>query len=265
MRIDGLRFEFSGVQLLAACSLAAVLSASGCTKSEPLRDQAANTAASESVSAPEPEVAEASSSEAPSLDVPTEPAIEKSTQAAAPPPPLPASEAPLPQDRIPTSELTMPKVVLTDQHAAMSMVKVGDPFPNIELPDVGGQQRSLTELYGPKLTLVVFWDHAQPCALEQLSDLNRYYLPRFADKGLAVVAVNSGDPSTQAAELAKAAGATYVVLSDVDRKAFALVASDKLPRSYLLDSSGRVIWFDLEYSATTRRDLAVAIRHTLGE
>jgi peroxiredoxin len=159
----------------------------------------------------------------------------------------------------------MPKVVLTEQHAAMSPVKVGDQFPNLELPDVAGAQRSLTELYGPKLTLVVFWSSAQPTALEELSDMNRYYLPRFAEKGLAVVAVNAGEPAAQAGELAKATGATFVVLSDPNKTAFAQVATGKLPRSYLLDASGRVIWFDLEYSPTTRRDLAVAIRHTLGE
>lgn len=257
--------------MLAVCS-AGALALAGCTGSEPPAEQAeapeSGTSAPDRASEaakPEVEVADATDAEAPSLDVPTEPEVAEPVQAAPPPAPLPASEAPLPLDRLPLAELSMPKVVLSDQHAAMSKVKVGDAFPNLELPDTAGQRRSLTELYGPKLTLVVFWDHTQPTAIEELSDLNRYHLPRFGDKGLAVVAVNSGDGATEAAELAKTAGASYPVLIDTDRQAFAQVASDKLPRSYLLDPTGKVIWFDLEYSPTTRRDLAVAIRHTLGE
>ncbi len=270
MRCGNLKFESLGTKFLAACSAAAVFVACGCTKSEPPADRVEAPAAIDApdgtqATRPEIEVADASNVEAPSLDVPTEPEAKQPVQSVAPPAPLPASEAPLPLDRLPLAELSMPKVVLSDQHAAMCKVKVGDLFPNLELPDTAGQQRSLTELYGPKLTLVVFWDQTQPTALEELSDLNRYHLPRFGDKGLAVVAVNCGDGATQAAELAKNAGASYPVLVDVDRQALAQVASDKLPRSYLLDPSGKVIWFDLEYSPTTRRDLAVAIRHTLGE
>jgi hypothetical protein len=53
------------------------------------------------------------------------------------------------------------------------------------------------------------------------------------------------------------------VLSDKDGAAHKQVATSKLPRSYLLDPSGKILWFDLEYSPTTRRDLAQAIRFTL--
>jgi peroxiredoxin len=267
MRVLGSRTE-----LLAVCGITVLLALAGCTKPEAPAERSAASdhqmplAGSEEPAAtrPEIEVADANGVEAPSLDVPTEPEIAKAVQQA-PPAPLPASEAPLPLDRLPLAELAMPLVVLSDQHAAICKIKVGDSFPNLELPDTAGQPRTLTELYGSKLTLVVFWDQTQPTALEELSDLNRYHLPRFGEKGLAVVAVNCGDGPTEAAELAKAAGATYPVLIDAGRQAFSQVASDKLPRSYLLDPSGKVIWFDLEYSPTTRRDLAVAIRHTLGE
>lgn len=283
MRRSGL-----GSGWLAVIFFGLVLVASGCPASKPSETSApepdatvqqdespyvADSGSGQATAHPEPDVAETAEAngnertdfEPPSLDVPTEPELAQTVQSAAPPAPLPASEAPLPLDRLSTSELSMPVVVLSDQHAAISTTKVGDSLPNVELPDANGQQQTLAQLFGSKLTLVVFWDGSQPTALEELSDLTRYYLPRFGDKGLAVVAINSGDSAAHAAELAKDAGASYPVLIDADRKAFAQVASAMLPRSYLLDASGKVIWFDLEYSPTTRRDLAVAIRHTLGE
>lgn len=215
------------------------------------------------------EVAPTDNAEAPALEVPTEPAAgpasspEAKTQASQTPAPLPASKAPLPLDRVPIAALKMPGVVLSDQHAALCKVKVGDQFPAIELPNLAGEKKTLNELYGSKLTLVVFWSGKQPTGLEQLADLSRFHLPRFGDKGLAVVAINSGDDATQASELSQKAGTAYPVLSDVDGAALSQVAASKLPRSYLLDPSGKVLWFDLEYSPTTRRDLAQAIRFTL--
>jgi len=209
-----------------------------------------------------------SESAAPALEVPTEPektAPELSPSEAPPPAPLPASQAPLPQDRIPTAELEMPKVVFTKHHAELNKVGVGDAFPNLELPNRKGEQQALTSLLGPKLTVVVFWNGLQPAALEELSDLGRYYQPRFADKGLNIVAVNTGEAAQQAGELVSKSGASYPVLSDPDGAAFQQVATSKLPRTYLLDSSGKILWFDIEYSPTTRRDLAAVIRKTLGE
>jgi peroxiredoxin len=275
---------------IQACALVCVCAAigilPGCAEKAPLggpavveesRDGAddaapATVATSEPTSTPQAanpsEVAEADSAAPPALEVPTEPEVaqEKPTQATAQPPAaLPASEAPLPFDSVETANLKMPEVVLTEQHAALCKVRVGDQFPNLELPNLEGEKHSLTELFGPKLTLVVFWNARQSTGLEELSDLNRYHLPRFGDKGLAVVAINTGDQTQLASELATNSGASYPVLSDADGAALQQVASGKLPRTYLLDPAGKVLWFDLEYSPTTRRDLASAIRVSLGQ
>jgi hypothetical protein len=43
------------------------------------------------------------------------------------------------------------------------------------------------------------------------------------------------------------------------------VASEKLPRTYLLDASGKILWFDIEYSRTTRQQLLSAIRFSLAQ
>jgi peroxiredoxin len=180
--------------------------------------------------------------------------------------PKTAAAMPLPLDNVETADLMMPKVVLTEHHAAMCKVKVGDRFPDLKLPDTSGAVKSLAEIAASsKLTLVVFWTAAEPIAVEQLADLAKYHDPRFAGEGLAIVAVNSGDPAPQAAELAKKAGAKFTVLCDVDGAALAQVATGKLPRSYVIDPAGQILWFDLEYSATTRRDMVQAIRFALAQ
>ncbi len=233
-----------------------------------------STADSTAGDEPIAEVARAENTKPPAIDVPTQPPTDSegsakkpalSQAAAEPPAPLSAAKAPLPYDRVETADLAIPEVVLSEQHASLCKVRVADPFPNLELPNLDGEKRSLTELFGPKLTLVVFWNATQATGLEELSDLSRYYLPRFGDKGLAVVAINTGDKPQLAHELANHAGTGYPVLSDSDGEALKQVATGKLPRTYLLDASGKILWFDLEYSPTTRRDLSAAIRVSLGQ
>jgi hypothetical protein len=53
------------------------------------------------------------------------------------------------------------------------------------------------------------------------------------------------------------------VLCDPEQSLLARVAPGKVPATYLLDAAGKVLWFDIEYSRSTRRELAEAIRYTL--
>ena len=44
-------------------------------------------------------------------------------------------------------------------------------------------------------------------------------------------------------------------LIDADATYFKSVATEKLPRTYLLDQEGKILWFDIEYSQSTYREL----------
>jgi peroxiredoxin len=269
----------------AAVLVALALVIAGCSQSDSTADRAGEAAAKGAGSA-EPEraapgeseqaetakmkaesgvkLATAESRVRPPGESPAEPAqAEGGDPRLQPPRKLSAAEAPLPLDDVDAADLTMPEVNLTEQHAAMCRVGVGEKFPDLQLPDATGRQQSLSRLLGNKLTLVVFWNSKEPTSLEELADLVRYHEPRFGDRGLAIVAVNTGDKAQLAAELAKQAGAGFTILSDADGAAFKQVATEKIPRSYLLDPSGTVLWFDLEYSPTTLRDMVQAIRYRL--
>jgi uncharacterized protein RhaS with RHS repeats len=66
-----------------------------------------------------------------------------------------------------------------------------------------------------------------------------------------------------ARELVKQAGAQFTNLTDRDGAARKQVADHKPPLTYVVDATGRIRWFDLEYSPSTRRELGQAIRYLL--
>jgi peroxiredoxin len=160
----------------------------------------------------------------------------------------------------------IPPVVLSHQHEAMCKVKVGDALPAIELPRVeeSGNGR-LADLLGEQATVVVFWSPEQRMALEQLADMSPDVVEPFGGKGVAVVGIAVNQSASDAEAALKHAGASFPNLLDAEESAFASVGTDRLPRTYLLDSEGKILWFDIEYSLATRRDLHQALRALVGE
>jgi peroxiredoxin len=188
---------------------------------------------------------------APAETAPSEPAV------------LPSAKAAVPLSDLDGAAVAMPAVVMSNAHAASCLVAVGDAMPDFEMTDLAGNAQSLHKLLGEKLTVVAFWNGRRPTALEELADMQPAVCDRYGANGVSVVGVNTGDDPQLARELAEQAGARFTNLSDRDGTALRQVGSGPAPRIYLLDAQGKIVWFDIEYSRTSRRDLAQAIRYTL--
>jgi peroxiredoxin len=160
----------------------------------------------------------------------------------------------------------VPAVALSKAHQALCKVKVGDPMPDIALPQLGSSEdRKLSSLFGKKATVVVFWKGDRRMAREQLADMGPEVAEPFAKAGVAVVGIAVAMPQAEVQAALKSAGADIANLLDADGKAFAKIGMDKLPRTYLLDPQGKILWFDIEYSLGTRRELNQALRSVAGE
>jgi peroxiredoxin len=155
---------------------------------------------------------------------------------------------------------TMPAVVMSKQHEALNRVKVGDTVPAIELEQLGGGRTSLAAFAGDKGTVVVFWKSDRRMALQQLADLGPDVLESFGKAGVAVVGIAVGESAESTQSALQKAQANFPNLLDADGSAFAQVGSERLPRTYLLDPQGKILWFDIEYSLATRRELQQSLR-----
>lgn len=163
----------------------------------------------------------------------------------------------------PTDE--MPKVLLSAEHEATCLVKVGDSLPATMLTNLAGEQKALTEFYGPRLTVVLFWSSGDTHALAELADLGPDVADPLASRGVRVVAINVQEPAQRVREVAEPGAVNVPILLDPNGAYFARVAEGGLPRTYLVNATGKILWFDLDYTYTTRRDLQRALRAILGK
>ncbi len=181
----------------------------------------------------------------------------------------------VPPDDVPTAHVPaadMPGVLMSHADDETCLVKLHDEFPTAELADTDDQPRVLSELYGDKLSIVCFWTlrdvesaRQQNRARSTLEDLKYDVAEKFEDFGLHVVAVNVGNSADDVRRQAEDADLNYPMLHDSDGTLFGQVATARLPRVYLLDAEGKVLWCDIEVSRSTRRDLIQASHHSLGQ
>jgi peroxiredoxin len=164
----------------------------------------------------------------------------------------------------PGEPATVPPVFLTEGHKALCLVGVGDTMPAIELQQLGGGRAKLADLLGSKATVVVFWKGDRRLSHAELADLTPDVLEPFKDAGVTVVAIAVGESAGEVRQATRRAKADYPHLIDADGAAFAKVGSEKLPRTYVLDPEGKVLWFDIEYSTSTRRELAQSLEAVAG-
>jgi len=155
-------------------------------------------------------------------------------------------------------------VLLSKQEERLCKVRVGDQMPAISLPQLGGGKKKLADLFGRKATVVVFWKTDRRMTHQQLVDVTPDITkPYGKDVSVVGIAVKESDASAEA--VLKKAGANFTNMLDADGDAFAQVGSEKLPRTYLLDPQGKILWFDLEYSLATRRELKDALQVVAAE
>lgn len=153
------------------------------------------------------------------------------------------------------STLTIPPVRLSTLHATWCVAKVGDSFPLVELPRLGGPKTKLSTLYGKQATVVVFWRADRWMSQMALQDLVYFVSEKYDSQEIAVVGIAVRQPAGAAQRLLNQAKATFPQLLDTRGSALAQVGSVALPRLYVLDSEGQIVWFDIEYSESTRREL----------
>jgi peroxiredoxin len=154
-----------------------------------------------------------------------------------------------------------PSVALSESHEATCLIKVGQAFPDATLPNSAGDPTPLSELRGDQLTVVFLFNSPGASTVEALSDLAVDVAAPWAEQGVGVVAIGVKQDATAVGELMKTAQAEFPLLLDADGAFFAQLATEMLPRVYLLDAQGKVLWLDVEYSLSTHLDLVEALRY----
>lgn len=267
------RQKMTGQLLRGSCALLLLLSAA-CNNSKPAAPAPAPKAPqTTNVPPSKPQPADTTPAPLPNLD----PQIAQPTPAETPAPSTqPSVDVPLNPQVMPQVAQQnlysggqppnrMPNVALSEQHAKSCPIQVGQDFPNLTLTDQAGKSQELTKVRG-RYTLVVLWSASVPAAVEEFSDLDAYAYQPYKNVGLNVVAVHTPAGKTQQPkEVLQKVKPAFTTLNDTNGELWEKLGKGSLPRTFLLDGQGKVLWFDIEYSRETRRQLQQALQSVIRE
>ena len=152
---------------------------------------------------------------------------------------------------------------MSDGHRRTCVVGLGDTLPQLTAANLAGEPQNVSELFGEKLTIIVFWNHRRVFAHDQFARLKEDVVAVYDNTGVAVIAINVGDQPDVVAATYQQSGGKFPCLVDPQSEAFAQLAREKLPRTFVVDPAGKILWFDIECSLSTARELDNAVRYFL--
>ncbi len=164
-----------------------------------------------------------------------------------------------------TEAVTMPEVELPQSDLEKCLVRVNDTLPTFELPMSGDAvSHAFDTLKGTKATVLLVWNPDDLYSVQALETLQVDLLPKVQQavesKTVAVLAVASATTDEGMKTAITSSQITYPVLLDADGSWCAKVTSDKPFRLFLLDATGKIVWFDIECSDSTLRDLTQGLQ-----
>ncbi len=144
----------------------------------------------------------------------------------------------------PPSPSGVPPVLMSDSHAAMCNVAVGDVFPSLDGLKLGPDGAVVAVVNGDG------WMSQQLVA-----DLPGDAAAASNGRRVAAVLIDARTGGQSAAE--------GVLRIQSTPEGLAVLGTGRWPRVYLLDAQRRVVWFDIEWSISSRRDLRQALEAML--
>ena len=158
-----------------------------------------------------------------------------------------------------------PSVDLSEFHKSTCLKSVGEQVGDVTVVDMEGTHHQFLRLLSDRLTVLFFWDEKSATGMEQFRRIPVDILGDFAAHRVKVIAVNVGGEKSRVRELTGDAADKIVSLVDSDGSFYGHFASSLLPRTYVLDQRGTILWFDLEFSLSTSRSLRQVLAYFLAQ
>lgn len=131
-----------------------------------------------------------------------------------------------------------------------ALVKKGDLVPEFVVEMFDGKKMDIKDLRG-KVVLINFWATWCPPCQEELKRVEKEILERFKDRDLVYLPISREDTREQMARFREKHGYAFPMGLDPNREIFSKFAKSGIPRNFLVDGEGRIVYVGLGYDKET--------------
>lgn len=145
---------------------------------------------------------------------------------------------------------------------ATTLVKVGQVAPDFSVEMLDGRTIKLSELRG-KVVMLCFWATWCPPCRQEMAHLQEGVIDHFAGKDLVVLPISRGEQRDVVEKFIADNGYTFGVGLDPERAIYDLYASNFVPRTFIINKRGKVVYRVAGYDEETAKAVNAAIAKAL--
>ena len=130
---------------------------------------------------------------------------------------------------------------LIAQNHQGSLVKTGDKVPAFTVTTLDGEEVAIEKLKGKVVLINFFATWCGPC-MKEMPEVESQVWPKFKDQNFAMVSIGREHTKEQLQTWNKKKGFTFPIAPDPKREVYSKFASQYIPRNFIVDKSGKIIW-----------------------
>ncbi|MDR1895860.1 MAG: TlpA family protein disulfide reductase [Prevotellaceae bacterium] len=134
------------------------------------------------------------------------------------------------------------------------IVKVGDMVPDFKVKMFHGEEVNIENLRG-KVVLINFWaTWCSPC-IEELAVVQKQIIDRFKDKDFVFLPISREDTYDKIKTFREKKGHKFPMGMDPTRDIYSKFAKSAIPRNYLINKNGKIVYIEKGYTPELLKQL----------
>lgn len=148
-----------------------------------------------------------------------------------------------------------------DDLVTTTLIHRGDVAPNFSVEMLDGTTVQLTDLRG-KPVLLIFWATWCPPCRSELAHLQEGVIDVYGDT-ITVLPISRGEKRDVVESYISRMGYTFAVGLDSDQNIYRMYATNYVPRCFVIDSEGKVLYAGVGYDEEIAKEVDAAIQEAL--
>ena len=143
-----------------------------------------------------------------------------------------------------------------------AIVKAGDMVPDFKVKMFDGKEVNINDLKG-KVVLINFWATWCPYCVQELAVVQKEIIEKFKGKDFVFLPISREDTYEKIDAFRKDKGHNFPMGMDPKREIYSKFAKATIPRNYVIDKSGKVVYAEKGYTKELLQEIVNEIEKHL--